>query len=240
MQVNGAIWKWIPCLAGWSTNPAAVAVLGFALTGILGTYFVHQLDDYAKQREEETASRRRAFEAVRDISELFYERRVRSVMYASALEHGAREAEVTPAKKAYEDVFTRWNAKLQSNTFQIREITGNVGSQKRSSLEEQFLQYLQPLLDETNRCVYRAYLASVSDGYNGAKNAEKILTECSPAKQVPGRLPVSIDRLHAAISECGYVFVNALYTSIHLSTDLRAKAEQIADRMAHACAVKVS
>jgi hypothetical protein len=174
LRVNRTLWKWMRRLTRWSANPLALAVLGFVLTGILGAIFTHKLDSNAKRREEEAASRMRAFGAVREISDLLYERRVRSVMYASTLEHGAREAEVTPAKKAYEDAFARWNAKLQSNTFEIREITGNIGRRERSPLEEQFLKYLQPLLNETNACVYGAYVASASDSHDGAHTAKRL------------------------------------------------------------------
>lgn len=226
--MNRRLWKWVRRLIRWSTNPLALAVLGFLLTGILGTYFTHILNSGAKQREQETASRARAFEAVREISDLLYERRVRSVMYASALEHGARATEVTAAKKAYEDAFARWNTKLQSNTFRIREMTGNVGHQERSPIEGMFLTYLQPLLNGANNCIYSAFLASVSDSGEGAANAKKTLEGC-------GTDPVKIDRIHDAISKCGYVFVNALYTSIQPSDELRAKAEQIAAGMARAC-----
>jgi hypothetical protein len=150
MQINpkGRKWrKWLRRFARWGNNGFITTFLGFVLTGLLAAAFAKQLDNWAKQREVDAANRTRAVDAVKEISDLLYERRVRSVIYASALENGAREADVTPAKRAYEDAFARWNTKLQSNMLRVREISGGIGSEERSLIEIQFINYLGPLLN---------------------------------------------------------------------------------------------
>jgi hypothetical protein len=237
MKLNpkGQKWrKWLRRFARWGSNGLITTFLGFILTGLLAAAFAKQLDNWAKQREVDAANRTRAVDAVKEISDLLYERRVRSVMYASALEHSGQEAEVAPARRSYDDAFARWNTKLQSNMLRVREISGGLGSEERSPIEIQFRDYLGPRLNEANWCVYSAYLASISVARTDSKsNAEQTLKACMTADGSK----VSIGQLHDVINECGYAFVNALYTSIQATNASRANAKKIANSMASKCKI---
>jgi hypothetical protein len=113
-------------------HPLTIAVISFVMTGLIGAGFTWWLDSLSKTREIESAERLqqtqldtaahlRAVDAVRELTDLIYERRTRAVLVASSIVRGASTAEIVARKTAYDEVYVRWNTRLPSLALRIRE-----------------------------------------------------------------------------------------------------------------------
>lgn len=237
---------WRAALWRGSSNPLVTTVVAFLLTGLLGGYFSHVLDERAREREEaaeararqqqeEAAARGRAVEALRDVTDLLYERRARSELLASAIRRGAREAEIVARKQAYDDAYLRWNARLQSNLFRIREITGSARRDEYSAFEAKLEAHLAPLLRAADACVTRAFDLALSGSGGAADDARRALDECALGGS--DRRAARIAALHVAILNCSYAFTNGLYTTVQLEAARGPLARDVAAEMTARCAL---
>src|SRR3978361_434616 len=92
-------------------HPLFVALVGFVLTGILGSYLTARFSDQAHERDVELSTRSFALAAISDISDLTKQRRERAVPVASSINRGASAVEEDARKLAYDEAFVRWNAR---------------------------------------------------------------------------------------------------------------------------------
>jgi hypothetical protein len=112
--------SWLQKLDAGLRHPLTLTIVGFFLTGMLGTYITTLLHNTEAERAATEARRERGIAAIHEIADLVNERRTRAVMVSSAIKrHSPAEAEVR--KAAYDDVYTRWNTKEDSILNQIQE-----------------------------------------------------------------------------------------------------------------------
>jgi hypothetical protein len=115
-----------------SRHPLLLALVGFALTGILGGYLTYWFNYQTQQHEIETSTRNNALAAVSDLSDVVNERRERAVLVISSIRRGAPETEIDARKLAYDEAYIRWNAKVPGDLLRIR---AGLGLSYRSSYE---------------------------------------------------------------------------------------------------------
>ena len=113
-------------------HPLFLALVGFALTGILGGYLTYWFNNQNKEHEIEASTRNNALTAVSDLSDLVNERRERAVLVVSSIRRGAPEVEINARKLAYDEAYVRWNAKVPGDLLRIR---AGLGLSYRSSYE---------------------------------------------------------------------------------------------------------
>ncbi len=138
-SVNLLAWK--PALAELSRNPLIVAVVGFLLTGLLGTYLAWWLNSLSHSHDVEASTRNNALASVSDISDLVNERRERAALVISAIRRGAPQGETDARKTAYDEAYIRWNAKVPGDLLRVRAA---LHSAYRSSYER----YIDGLTNE--------------------------------------------------------------------------------------------
>jgi hypothetical protein len=112
--------SWLQKLDGPLRHPLTLTLVGFFLTGLLGTYITTLLHNAEAERAGVETRRERGVAAIHEIADLINERRTRAVMISSAIKrHSPAEAEAR--KAAYDDVYVRWNTKEDSILNQIQE-----------------------------------------------------------------------------------------------------------------------
>jgi hypothetical protein len=145
------------------------------------------------------ASRQRAIESVRVITDLLYERRTRGIMLTSSITRGADLEEIKDRKKSYDDVFVRYNSTLQSNLFRIREM-----------LHSSDYTYLEAILEGPIRNLFAAEDACLTSSFDAVVSPNPLVK--ATAKDVLLKCPFKdnntepIARLHQAILDCDYAF----------------------------------
>jgi hypothetical protein len=101
-------------------HPLTLTLVGFLLTGLVGTYITTLLHNAETERAVADARRERGISAIREIAELVNERRTRAVMVSSAIKrHSPTEAEAR--KVAYDEVYVRWNTREDTVLNSIQE-----------------------------------------------------------------------------------------------------------------------
>jgi hypothetical protein len=115
-----------------SRHPLFLALIGFALTGILGGYLTYWFNYQNQTHEFESSTRNNAIAAVSDMSDLVNERRERAALVISAIRRTAPESEINARKLAYDEAYIRWNAKMPGDLLRIR---AGLGLLYRSSYE---------------------------------------------------------------------------------------------------------
>ena len=92
------------------------AVINGMVTAAVGTMLAQSYASYQRKNE-----------AVQQISNLVYERRIRARMATSAIRRKSELDEIRHRKRAYDEAFVEWNTKIQNNIFRIRDISGEGG-----------------------------------------------------------------------------------------------------------------
>ncbi|WP_159351526.1 hypothetical protein, partial [Roseomonas harenae] len=208
-------------------------MLAFFLTGVLGVVFSKMLDDWSRQRQVEATVRERAVESLREITDLLYERRTRSELVASSIRRDAGEAEVRARKSAYDDAYIRWNTKLQSNLFRIREMTsGAVTIGGYSRFEFYAERYLVPLLLAADACITSAYDTYLTPANGSLDSARKKLDTCSMRGA-----QVYIRDIHRSTVTCSYAFTDALFMTVRAASTRREKEEDLSMELERRCRV---
>lgn len=164
----------------------ASAVINGIITASVGAWLAQTYNTYQSRRD-----------AIAAIARLVYERRTRAGMVASAIRRGAEADEIRHRKQAYDEAYVDWNKNVMLNLFAIREAAGALNV---SSLEPVFEDYLVAALADVDRCITRAYDASIANA-----DAKAILEQC--------RMP----ELHQYVLDCGATFTNELYKMTQLT-----------------------
>jgi hypothetical protein len=212
-------------------HPLVITIVGFMLTGIVGagfTWWLHSLSSEREiertQRERrvdfEAASRARAIEAVREVTDLINERRTRAILVASAIYRQSSQAETETRKWSYDDVYVRWNTKAQSISLRIREIFKKLAPTDYegylNALHHQMAlgDPTPPMSDENNSrheglltlidaCITDAFDAYRRDKFENATSALKILNSCN------------INTLNLKLIGCSNVMADSLYVIVN-------------------------
>jgi hypothetical protein len=156
-------------------HPLFITVITFILTGILATNYQNILAESAKKRDIEVSTRQRTADAVKTITDILYERAVRGSMVVSSLRRHAPIDELRERKKAYDDVFIRYNSEMQSNLFRIREMFGTTDYTDFNALMEGALH--EPLTAQDS-CITNAYDDAIASEDDKRKLADEVLQHC--------------------------------------------------------------
>lgn len=106
----------------WLKHPLVSVVLGFILTGVLGTAITQHFLD---RREQEKLSTQMALDrkqAIQQFSKLNEERIVRAEMMLKALRSGPRDDEAKNAIQAYEKAYIAWSIERPGTLLLFREL----------------------------------------------------------------------------------------------------------------------
>jgi len=106
----------------WLRHPLVNMVLGFILTGVLGTAITQHFLD---QREQERLSAQVALDskqAIQQFSKLNEERKVRAEMLLKALRSDSNDDEVKTAGQAYEKAYVAWSVERPGTLLLFRDL----------------------------------------------------------------------------------------------------------------------
>jgi hypothetical protein len=106
----------------WLRHPLVNLVIGFILTGVLGTTITQHFMD---QREQEKLRAQVAIDrkqAIQNFSKLNEARTVRAEMLVKALRSGSNDDEVKAALQAYEKAYVEWSVERQGSLLLFREL----------------------------------------------------------------------------------------------------------------------
>ncbi|MGB5298214.1 MAG: hypothetical protein WBN08_07600 [Thiogranum sp.] len=106
----------------WLKHPLVNMVIGFILTGVLGTAITQHFLD---QREQERLRAQFALDtkqAIQQFSKLNEERKVRAEMLLKALRSGSKDDEVKTARQAYEKAYVVWSVERPGTLLLFRDL----------------------------------------------------------------------------------------------------------------------
>lgn len=106
----------------WLRHPLVSIVIGFILTGVLGTTITQHFMD---QREQEKLRAQVAIDmkqAIQQFSKLNEARTVRAEMLVKSLRSGSNDDEVKAALQAYEKAYVEWSVERQGSLLLFREL----------------------------------------------------------------------------------------------------------------------
>lgn len=135
--------------------------------------------------------------SVENIGNLFYARRTRAGMVASALRRNAPIEEVTHRKRAYDEAYVDWNTNIRKNLFVIREVMGKADFAK---LEQSFEDDVVGALSDMDRCLTKAYDERIAN-----RDAVAVLNACKMAE------------IYQFALDCGATYTNELFKLSRLS-----------------------
>jgi hypothetical protein len=123
----------------WFSHPMANMVVGFILTGVLGTTLTqHFMDRRAqeKARSEAVITRK---EAVRELSHLIAARQLHAQLLVEAVESGASEEELKKIKHENHEAYKAWRTDRASTMLLAREVMSDEAYKEFSQRVEQGL-----------------------------------------------------------------------------------------------------
>jgi hypothetical protein len=203
-------------------HPLTLLVLGFVLSGILGTIFSQWLSRQQKQIEEEASIRQKELEkarldeearkiAIQNLSRFIYERRARAEMLASSIRRNADIDETRERKKLYDEAYVKWNANHQANLFLVRDVI----REEEYSFFESIIEFtlVGKIFSPLDGCLTASY-----DTKLRGEDAVVAMTACKARVHIQQAL------------DCGYAITNELYKISTSATDQARAANEISRR----------
>ena len=138
----------------WLRHPIVNIVLGFVLTGVLGTAITQNFMD---QREQEKLRAQVAIDrklAIQQFTRLNEERRVRAEMMVNALRNGSNDDEVKVARQEYEKAFVAWSVERPGTLLLFRDLLSSENYQIVETGVEESL--VEKIFSPIRRCLTAA------------------------------------------------------------------------------------
>ncbi|MEM5389440.1 hypothetical protein VSR68_38660 [Paraburkholderia phymatum] len=104
-----------------SRHPAILVILGFLLTGGLGTWVTHLLDQQQREREAIVKSMDDLRASMDDLSAAFSDYFYRSIALINLRESGATQSQLSPLLAEYEAAHYKWEQRLTVDGPNIQE-----------------------------------------------------------------------------------------------------------------------
>jgi hypothetical protein len=158
----------------------ASAMLNGLVTASIGAWLT-QTYARAQQRQD----------AIKQMSNLIYERRTRAGMVVSSMRRLADTEELRHRKRQYDEVYVDWNKNVRLNLFVIREV---MGEKALSAFEQDFEELLIHPMSLIDNCLTKAYDLKLA-----GTDPLPVLETC----QMP--------MLHQLVLDCGATFTNEIY-----------------------------
>jgi len=104
-----------------SRHPAVLVILGFLLSGIVGTWVTHLLDQQQRERESMAKSMDTVRSSMDDLSAAFSDYFNRSVAFVNLRESDATQPLLSAARADYETAYDKWQQRLTVDGPNIQE-----------------------------------------------------------------------------------------------------------------------
>lgn len=197
----------------WLSHPLTTMLVGFLLTGVLGTALTQNFMDRRereKLRAEAVAARK---EAVSQLSELMTARHLQAELLLEAVESGAPPEEIERLKAEHGEAYRAWRTQRAGAMLLARELMND------ESYEE-FSDFVNVRLVENTFVPIRGCIADVYAASKDRQAALDAIERCD------------LKRLIARSVDCGNAIVEALYAFAAVGTSSSAAAESELDREA--------
>jgi len=183
-------------MAAASRHPLAGVVVGFLMTGVIGTTLTNHFSLLRQQEAEVTQVRESRRKAVLDLSKLFAEGFTRAEMLTAAPESRPSPAVVQRLRELYDEAEIKWGLNGQQAMLLAREVLGE-------SFPE-FAQALEARMGKAPMNRIRTVLVQASDAAIAGNDPRPILEEANLRKQLSDLRPAS-DAVFAAVYDMSAV-----------------------------------
>ena len=123
----------------WFSHPMANMVVGFLLTGVLGTTLTQYFMDRRDQEQARNAAVITRKEAVRELSHLMAARQFHAQLMVEAIESGASDEELKKIKHENHEAYKAWQTDRASIMLLAREVMSDEAYKEFSRRVEQGL-----------------------------------------------------------------------------------------------------
>jgi hypothetical protein len=190
-------------------HPLFMLVAGFALTwGVgqtLSNKFKRNQLENEKKIEEIKSKRQNGFVIINQISELLYARYTVSSLLESSLKRNATIEELKDRKKAYDEIYMKWNTNIQITELAVRDITSDSVFSRLDSIIQKCLSTRYRQIDQW-----------LTEGYDAKINHQKWEASKQP---IAGSL--------LACLNCSYAISNYLWIRANLYGDDQYNSKKI-------------
>jgi len=205
----------------WLKHPLVNVVIGFILTGVLGTAITqHFLDRRAKETLEAQIALDRK-KAVQQFSELNESRRVRAEILLRALRSADSDA-LKPAREEYEKAYVAWSVEQQGVLLLLRDLLAPEDHQLVKARLQEVL--VGKIFNPLRSCLTAAY-----DQRSDRPAAIKTLDDCQ-VDELLKRSGTCARALASAVSDLAGA--HSAWASEGQATDMRKRAR---DAIQQAC-----
>jgi len=174
-------------------------VIGFLLTGLVGTFLTWRIEEAARRRDEALARYEAGVASIQSFSRAVYSRHTRAMMLASSLRRDVDLEEIKRRKLEYDQAFVDWGTEQQANLLAIRKLSQ---ASRFSKFEADVEFELVPVLRELDSCLTEAY-----DLRLGGGAPDSVLDSCDIS-----------NLLQRALDE-GYSITNGLFEYVAQSPE---------------------
>jgi hypothetical protein len=123
----------------WLEHPLASVVLGFILTGVIGTAITQHFLDRREQEKLRAQGALDRKQAIHQFSKLNEERKVRADMMLKALRSNSNDDELKTARQEYEKAYVTWSVERPSTLLLFRDL---LSSENYQLVETRFTESL--------------------------------------------------------------------------------------------------
>ena len=190
----------------WLSHPMANLVVGFLLTGVLGT----AITQHVMYRQEKESLRREATiarkEAIEELSLLIVARQLQTQMFVEAIESGAPSEEIKKLKNEYFQAYKDWRTDSPSTMLLAREVM---------SVEDyvDFEQYVEVRLVENTLNPMRECILNIISKSKERQAALAAIEKCN------------VNQLNQTSITCSKAIVEGLYVFTRASTTQSGAAD---------------
>ena len=178
----------------WVSHPLTTMIVGFLLTGVLGTALTQTFMDRREQEKLASQAVIARKEAVAEIAQLIAARQLHSQLFVEAIESGASSEEIGLRRADSQETYKAWRTRQPSMMLLARELMSD-------ALFRKFVQFVDVRLVESTFVPIRKCLLDV---FSKSKEREAALTAIEQC-DVNGLIQKSI-KCSNAIVEALYVF----------------------------------
>jgi len=107
------------------SHPLSIVIVGFLLTGIIGTGLSYYINSNQLKGQEIKARKENGILAINKISEMMYQRYTAAALLASSLKRNSAVEELKERKKMYDDAYFRWNTNILIIELTVRGLTSD-------------------------------------------------------------------------------------------------------------------
>lgn len=193
--------KWFETLR----HPLLSVLIGFVLTGIIGT----MLTNSYQEKEKKRLLQREAFQHIRQFDQTLNLRITESRYLSSALTRCVDKEILMDKKKAYDLAAKQWNTNLFSHLLTFREYAD---ARNRIFIENNIENNLVPIFRAIDKCLTEEYDAVMKGAT--PDNGAPLLCWLADGELV---YSVELSDVLKALSDCGYDIANLMFNYVAIN-----------------------